>query len=135
MHVAEANFSLRPSRNRSNPFRFLPFCRSRLMFSFFLPAFHRFSPGFRVLLLLPLPTRILPSPPPSLPPPPPPHVRSAREYTNAYSPRRSQREIKSINMWEAHATHSSVCSTKNNLRFFIVRRTPRRGWFCGLTQA
>lgn len=27
-----------------------------------------------------------------------------------------EREIKSINMWVAHATHSSVCSTRNNLR-------------------
>lgn len=38
----------------------------------------------------------------------------------------SQREIKSINMWEAHATHSSVCSTRNNLRVSSSRAEPRR---------
>lgn len=39
----------------------------------------------------------------------------ARTPGSARREAQSQREIKSINMWEAHATHSSVCSTRNNL--------------------
>lgn len=53
---------------------------------------------------------------------------NAREYANTPGPawQSSQREIKSINMWEAHATHSSVCSTRNNLRVSSSRAEPRR---------
>lgn len=53
----------------------------------------------------------------------------ARVCTRTPGPARreaqSQREIKSINMWEAHATHSSVCSTRNNLRVSSSRANGR----------
>lgn len=53
----------------------------------------------------------------------------ARVCTRTSRPARreaqSQRKIKSINMWEAHATHSSVCSTRNNLRVSSSRASGR----------
>lgn len=73
-------------------------------------------------------------PPPLSSPPPPPRTLlsfSFRACTRGYArgpawrEAQSQREIKSINMWEAHATHSSVCSTRNNLRVSSSRASGR----------